>query len=75
VPTAANGLMAGIHNRMPVILTRRDEDLWLDWSMSDQVAALACLQSYPLELLETYLVLELVNSVRHDRRKLIEPVR
>jgi hypothetical protein len=75
VPTAANDLMAGIHNCMPVILARRDEDLWLDRSMSDQMPVLACLQSYPSELMEADPVSELVNSVGNDRRERIEPIR
>jgi putative SOS response-associated peptidase YedK len=34
---------------------------------------LACLRPYPSELLETYPVSALVNSVRNDSEALIEP--
>jgi putative SOS response-associated peptidase YedK len=73
ITTLPNELVAPIHNRMPVILAREDEDLWLDPTVTDRVAALACLQPYPSEQLEAYPVSDLVNSVRNDRLELIEP--
>jgi putative SOS response-associated peptidase YedK len=73
VTTEPNALTAPIHNRMPVILAREDEELWLDPTLTDRIAVLACLRPYPPELMEAYPVSNLVNSVRNDRPELIEP--
>jgi putative SOS response-associated peptidase YedK len=73
VTTRPNELMADIHNRMPVILARADEALWLDRSITDTTAALPCLQPYPSELMEVFPVPAYVNNVHNDMPELIEP--
>jgi len=35
ITTEANDLIHTIHNRMPVILSEKDEDIWLDQDMKD----------------------------------------
>ncbi|PKM83713.1 MAG: hypothetical protein CVU88_01570 [Firmicutes bacterium HGW-Firmicutes-13] len=35
ITTASNRLIAGIHNRMPVILSEDTEDIWLDKDIKD----------------------------------------
>ncbi len=72
VTTGPNELMADIHNRMPVIPSREDEDAWLDPSVTDPATVLACLRPYPAEGMEAYPAADLVNSVRNDRPELIE---
>lgn len=44
--TAANGVLAPIHDRMPVILPPPDYDLWLDPGISDQDRLLPILRPY-----------------------------
>jgi putative SOS response-associated peptidase YedK len=74
VTTVPNVLVAPIHNRMPVILSCEDEHLWLDPTVTDRIAALACLQPYPSEQLEAYPVSPLVSSVGNDYAELIAPI-
>jgi putative SOS response-associated peptidase YedK len=74
VTTAANDVLAPIHERMPVILDRSVEMEWLDPNFDDPRAALATLQPVPPELIEVYPVASLVSSVRNDGPDLIEPV-
>jgi len=74
VTTAANEVLAPIHERMPVILDRSCEAEWLDPELDDPKAALAALQVVPPELLEAYPVAGLVSAVRNDGPALIEPL-
>ncbi len=74
ITTAANEVLAPIHDRMPVILDRSREANWLDPDLDDPRAALASLQVVPPELLEAYPVASLVSSVRNDGPSLIDPV-
>ena len=70
VTTAANELIAPLHHRMPVILEREDEEIWLD-PETDPGHALALLRPFPAERMEWYPVAGLVSSVRHDGPELI----
>ncbi len=72
VTTGPNELMAGIHNRMPVILSREDEETWLDPSVTDPAEVIAWLRAYPADGMEAYPVADLVNSVRNDGPELIK---
>jgi putative SOS response-associated peptidase YedK len=74
VTTEANGLAARVHDRMPVILRREDEGLWLDPGEQTATAVLACLGPYPEERMEAYPVSTLVSSVRNQGPGLIEPL-
>jgi putative SOS response-associated peptidase YedK len=75
ITTAANDLMAPIHDRMPVILPREAEAAWLDPAFRDTGALLQLLRPYPSEALEAYPVATLVSSVRNDGPELIAPLR
>ncbi|MGI8554139.1 MAG: SOS response-associated peptidase [Dehalococcoidia bacterium] len=74
ITTAANELMAPIHQRMPVIMRREDEGAWLDRTLSDPKAALVYLRAYPAEAMEAFAVSALVSSVRNDQAGLVEPL-
>ncbi|MCA0753958.1 SOS response-associated peptidase [Paenibacillus sp. N4] len=71
--TAPNALVAPIHDRMPVILRREDELLWLDRSVTDTDTLLPLLQPYDSEEMTAYPVGKAVGSVRNDDCSLIEP--
>jgi putative SOS response-associated peptidase YedK len=73
ITTAANELMAPLHDRMPVILPRDAEAAWLDPGLQDTAALLTLLRQYPAERMEAYPVSRLVSSVRNDGPALIEP--
>jgi putative SOS response-associated peptidase YedK len=65
ITTAANGLMAPIHDRMPVILKPEDYGLWLDRDADPQDAA-KLMRPYPDGELEAVPVDRLVNSPKND---------
>jgi putative SOS response-associated peptidase YedK len=68
----ANEMMRPIHDRMPVILGREQETEWLaSDAQADELAAL--LRPPPDDLLTARIVSDLVNSVREDGPRLIEP--
>ena len=74
ITTSPNSLMASIHNRMPVILPRTAESLWLDRTVTDPQALLPLLTPYAAELMEAYAVSPLVNSPRNDTPACTEPL-
>lgn len=67
-----NKLMESIHDRMPAILTRENERLWIDPELSS-ADALQLLIPYPDENMMAYEVSPRVNNVRQNDPGLIEP--
>ncbi len=49
ITTVPNGLVAPIHDRMPVILPRKAEAFWLDPSVRDHILLQPLLSPYPAE--------------------------
>ena len=74
ITTAANDLLSSIHDRMPVILPREMESLWLDHAMQDPAALTGVLTPYPVELMEVYEASTLVNSPSNDSPEVVVPV-
>ncbi|HXG18768.1 MAG TPA: SOS response-associated peptidase [Methylomirabilota bacterium] len=74
ITTAPNSLMEPIHNRMPVLLPREAEALWLDRTMEDPARLLPLLTPYPAEEMDAYEVSPAVNSPRTNASVCIEPV-
>ena len=66
--------MRSIHTRMPVILRREDERLWLDPEVTDMQVVLPLLQPYASESMSAYEVSRAVNAVANDGPELIAPV-
>jgi putative SOS response-associated peptidase YedK len=71
IVTRANGLIAPIHDRMPVILAPEDYALWLDPSVKEPAAVLGLLQPFAPERMEAYPVEPEVNSPKNDGPALI----
>lgn len=69
-----NELMAPIHNRMPAILPRQAEKLWLDVASNskDVFALVRLLQPHPPDDFESFPVSRAVNSPSSDAPSLIE---
>ena len=65
--------MSQLHERMPVILQRDDEEEWLDREVTDP-AQVQRLGPYPAEEMEAVPVSRKVNNVRNDGPELLEPV-
>lgn len=75
VTTTANELLATIHDRMPVILNKENEDEWLDPENSDTGRLKALLKPYPATLMTFHEVSTAVNSPTHDSPELILPLK
>lgn len=73
ITTEPNELMAELHNRMPVILHRDDEEEWLDPDVTEPRQVERLLRPYPAEEMEAVPVSRAVNNVRNDGPQLIEP--
>ena len=74
ITTEPNELVRPIHNRMPAILSKANEDFWLDSSIEDHTRLLDLLRPYPAEEMDAYTVSTTVNSVKNDSPECIEPV-
>ncbi|HVA92775.1 MAG TPA: SOS response-associated peptidase [Chloroflexota bacterium] len=72
--TRANSLVAPVHDRMPVILRRKLEDLWLDPDVTDPAALAPAFEPYPVEAMRAYEVSRLVNNPRNDGVACVQPV-
>ena len=72
--TAANEFMRGIHDRMPVILGRSDEDPWLDPEIQEKDAIHELMKPCPSEWLAAVEVSTLVNSTRNNTAEVLKTV-
>lgn len=73
ITTAANPLVAPLHERMPVILRREDEADWLSHDVDDPHEVEQFLRPYPEEAMRVYPVSLAVNSPRNNGPELIAP--
>jgi putative SOS response-associated peptidase YedK len=71
--TTANDFMRDIHDRMPVILDRSDEDAWLDPKMRPHALS-QLLKPCPSSWLNAFPVSTLVNSHKNNVAAMLEPV-
>ena len=75
ITTEPNSLMAGIHNRMPLILPPENYPEWLNPHEQRPEALQALLQPYAADQMVAYPVSSLVNSPANDSPELVEPLR
>ena len=66
ITTQANELMSPIHERMPVIIPKEQEDLWLDPKTEEQSLLLSLLKPYPADQMEAYPVSKKVSSPKNN---------
>lgn len=71
--TEANGVVGGIHDRMPVILDPPAFDLWLDPTSPAALVA-ELMRPYPDDLMVRWPVSSRVNNSRHEGPDLRDPV-
>jgi putative SOS response-associated peptidase YedK len=71
--TAANAFMREIHNRMPVILGRADEEEWLDPEVHEQSVLQRMFKPCPSEWLTAVEVSPLVNSAKNNGPDVLQP--
>jgi len=74
ITTEPNELVATIHDRMPVILHREDEDRWLDPGITDPGAVLPLLHPHPAENMAAYPISAVVNSPAYDTPEILQPI-
>ncbi len=74
ITTQANELMESIHDRMPVILSKKEEDIWLDKSIDNTDSLKALLNSYPSLEMEAYQISTRVNSPVNNSKDLLQPL-
>jgi putative SOS response-associated peptidase YedK len=72
--TTPNRLPADVHDRMPVILSPADYDLWLDPGFREVAATSEMLRPFDGALMRRYPVSERVNSVANDDAGCSEPI-
>lgn len=75
ITTDANEIMKPIHERMPVIIPKQDEDTWLDAATQDQSLLHNLLKPYPAEEMEAYPVSKRVNSPKNNTAECIEQLK
>jgi len=73
ITIAPNTLMKEIHDRMPAMLLKENENVWLDNDLKG-TDALQLLLPYPSDQMEAYPVSDKVNSVKANDKSLIERV-
>ncbi|MCE9603314.1 MAG: SOS response-associated peptidase [Planctomycetia bacterium] len=74
ITTEANPMMAGLHDRMPVILAPDARALWLDPDFTGKEKVLSLLQPYPDDDLVATPVSRLVNSPKSDDPRCLNPL-
>ncbi len=72
ITTQPNPLCATIHNRMPVILSPENYELWLDPELDELEALIPLLQPFPAELMEAWPVSTLVNKAANNKPACLE---
>ncbi|WP_394239455.1 SOS response-associated peptidase [Niallia oryzisoli] len=74
ITTTPNDLVKDIHDRMPVILKREDEQTWLDPTIRTPQELNRLLTPLPEGLIEAYEVSSLVNSPKNNSPQLIQKI-
>jgi putative SOS response-associated peptidase YedK len=72
--TAANSVLASIHDRMPVILPTTEYDRWLDPSLQNPDSLAALLVPFPPEDMVAFPVSPRVNAPSTDDKGCIAPL-
>lgn len=74
ITTEANERIKPIHSRMPVLLEKEQEQLWLDPSLTDRDYIKSLLVPFDEEAIGVYPISTLVNSPRNDEPDLLKPI-
>lgn len=72
ITTESNGIVATIHERMPVIFTKENEKIWLDHQSSEN-DLMKILTAYPPEKMSHYPVSPRINNANTNVPSLIVP--
>jgi len=72
VTTQPNSLMAEIHDRMPVILSKENEKKWL--MLNDEKSLRDLIKPFPVEKMDAYQISTLVNTPKNNSKQIIEKI-
>jgi len=75
ITTTPNKLVEPIHDRMPVILSKEEEKIWLNPDFTEADQLLPLLDPYPVSEMEKHEVSTDVNSTRNNSPELIQPLK
>ncbi len=71
--TTPNELIGPIHDRMPVIIRKKDEQGWLDLG-TEHSKFLDIFEPYPADRMDAYPVSTFVNSPKNNSQRCIDPI-
>lgn len=74
ITTEANELLSSIHDRMPGIIPKEKEELWLNPKIKDTDKLMPLITPYPSEEMECYEVSSLINKPGYDLPEAIIPI-
>jgi putative SOS response-associated peptidase YedK len=74
ITTEPNSLMASIHNRMPVIVSPDDYEIWLDPQEKRPEELQHLLKPFPAKDMQAHPVSTLINSPTNDVPECLDPV-
>ncbi|KKQ01596.1 MAG: hypothetical protein US11_C0006G0038 [Candidatus Roizmanbacteria bacterium GW2011_GWA2_36_23] len=72
ITTEPNDLMSKIHNRMPVILKKQDENNWLNPDNAEIDSLKSLLNPFQAELMEAYPISSRINNPFNDDKELLK---
>jgi len=72
--TESNEIISAIHDRMPVIVPRDKEDIWLDPEVEDAALIKGSLRPFPSEQMVLTRVSDRVNAPSHNSPENIKPL-
>jgi putative SOS response-associated peptidase YedK len=75
ITAAASALVRTVHHRMPVILERRHESMWLDPKFRDSETLLPLLRAYDSSQMHVYRVSDIVNDPKNDSPDCLKPLK
>ena len=73
ITTTPNDIMKPVHDRMPVILTKETEAIWLDRNIKDPNKLKEVLKPYPFEM-HVYPVSKKVDKVTYQKPDAIDQI-
>ncbi len=74
ITTTPNELIEPIHDRMAVILSKEDEQIWLDPNNQNPDELVSLLKPYPSEEMQVYEISIFVSNTRNEGPECIEPI-
>lgn len=75
ITTTPNELIEPIHDRMAVILSKEDEQIWLDPNNQNPDELVSLLKPYPSEEMQAYEISTFVSNAKNEGPECIAPIK